>query len=32
MQLDEQPVFDYCVNKVAAKPELEGTSVKGEPV
>ena len=27
-ELDEQPVFDYCVNKVAAKPELEGTSVK----
>ena len=26
--LDEQPVFDYCVSKVARKPELEGTSVK----
>ena len=23
--LDEQPVFDYCVSKVARKPELEAT-------
>jgi pyruvate-ferredoxin/flavodoxin oxidoreductase len=27
-QLPEQEVFNYCVNKVARKPEMEGTSVK----
>ena len=27
-QLDQQDVFDYCVAKVAPKPELEGTTVK----
>lgn len=27
-QLDQQETFDYCVAKVAPKPELEGTSVK----
>ena len=27
-QLDQQPVFDYCVAHVAEKPELCGTSVK----
>ncbi len=27
-ELAEQAVFDYCVDKVAAKPEIEGTSVK----
>ena len=27
-ELNEQPVFDYCVKDVARKEELEGTSVK----
>ena len=27
-ELNEQPVFDYCVKEVARKEELEGTSVK----
>ncbi len=27
-QLDQQDVFDYCVSKVAPKPELEGDNVK----
>ncbi|MEE0706861.1 MAG: pyruvate:ferredoxin (flavodoxin) oxidoreductase, partial [Adlercreutzia sp.] len=27
-ELDQQPVFNYCVNEVSRKPELEGTSVK----
>ena len=27
-QLPQQEVFDYCVAKVARKPELEGTTVK----
>ena len=27
-QLEQQPVFDYCVSEVAAKPELAGATVK----
>ena len=28
-QLDEQPVFDYCVNKVSEKPEAIANNTKG---
>ncbi len=28
-QLDQQPVFDYCVDKVSVKEELVDTTVKG---
>ena len=28
-QLDEQPVFDYCVNKVTEKPEAVAANTKG---
>ena len=28
-QLDQQPVFDYCVAKVAGKPEIQDNTVKG---
>ena len=28
-QLDQQPVFDYCVSKVAPKPEMQDNTVKG---